>query len=214
MMFMHRRSLLTVALLLLCTGLSSSITRAPQQQDRVVDKLSFRREPVKIKQIKTKHRKAQIGETFAEDDQWLEGFTVTVDNNSGKTITSLRVDLTFLRPPNHEAAREPAFSHSLRFNPDPFFPEYGLRDKSKSMKPGESIDLSLPGEEYQQIKVFLRELKYPQSIERIELTVVTVGFEDGTIWHAGTIFYRDPDEPGKFIKERPRAEREIALLIF
>lgn len=172
-----------------------------REQERAVDKATLPREPVRITGLKNKKKKFKFREKFQDDDEWVSGFTVTILNNSKKNITYLNVNLTFTRPENDETSAEPPLTYDLRFNPDPFFPEYALRDKSKVIKPGETFELVLPDEDYGHLKRILKEVKYPAGAKKIELMIRRVGFEDGTVWSGGSVFHPDPNKPGKFIRE-------------
>jgi len=189
-----------VAIILL-TVLLPAGSLAIQDQDRIINYQSFSNEPVEITAVKAKKGVVKMGEKFADDNDWWKNFTVTVHNNSGKTITSLSIDVTFVRPQSHATSQEPPFFHTLHFGPSPFFPEYALRDRGKVVKPDGIIDLVLLDENYEHIERFLRELKYPASIKKVELLIHTVGFEDGTAWSGGTWFYRDPNKPDELIPE-------------
>lgn len=185
----------------LCAGVASPAAANPVQwQERSVEKSAYPREPVKISRVRNKKKGFKLGEKFQEDDNWLDGLTVTIQNTSGKNINSLSVDLVFLRPPDHETADDPPLGYPLRFNPSPFHSEYALRDRSRVVKPGESIDLVLRDDEYEGIKRFLKELNYP-GVHRVEVLIHTVGFDDGTAWSAGTNFQRDPEKPDKLVPD-------------
>jgi hypothetical protein len=148
-----------------------------------------------------KKKKFKPLQKFEDDDDWLKGFTVTIVNNSGKNINHLHVTLTFFRPGDYETDAKPGFLYDLRFNPSPDDPEYELRNKSIVIKPGEEFDLVLHDEDYGHIRRMLKELKFPDTIKRIDLMLHTVGFEDGSMWSVGSTFHPDPNNPGKFIRK-------------
>ena len=206
-----RRSLIFVIIVVSITvsgvGLDMLTVTANKQEDRIVKKDTLPKEPVKIVELKNKKKKFKFDEEFNDEGNWLDGFTIKVLNNSGKTITYLNISLTFTRPENHKTSNEPPLLYELRFNPDPFFPEYALRDKSKVIKPGETFELVLPDEEYEHIRRFLKELGYPDNVKKVELMIRRVGFEDGTVWSGGSIFHPDPNKPGKFIREKSSLSR-------
>src|ERR1043165_9836811 len=53
-----------------------------QQLERIVVRKPWRVEPVKVVAVKTKHKESiEIDKAFGDDDDWLDGFTVTVVNN-------------------------------------------------------------------------------------------------------------------------------------
>ncbi|HEY0100294.1 MAG TPA: hypothetical protein VGB76_15195 [Pyrinomonadaceae bacterium] len=64
--------------------------------------------------------------------------------------------------------------------------------------PGETVDMVL--KDYEGIRDFLNNTHYPASINRLEISVGDVVFDDGTKWSGGGIFRRDPDKPGGWIR--------------
>ena len=184
---------------------SSNANSANQEQDRVVDKMTLPGEPVMIVAMKNKKKRdIKFKGKFADDDDWFSGFTISVQNISTKTINSMVIEAVFRRPDEPESSKPSplTYYHQFHFGPDPFFPEYTLRDKTKIIKPGETVDLNLSDSDYEDIKKALKEIKYPMGVERVELMIHTVGFEDGTIWSGGSWFYRDPDDLNKIIREK------------
>jgi hypothetical protein len=200
-----------VATLLAGAGLSLPCAGfAGQEPDRVVDQFTAPGEPVAIVGLKTKKKgEVKFRKRFAEDDDWIGGLTIVVKNNSGKTVSALAIDATYRRPEEQESSR-PApdtLAYTYHYGPNPFFPEYALRDKTRVIRPGETAELNIPDENYQAIKDSLRQLRYPASVKRVELMIHTVGFEDGTIWSGGSWFYRDPDNPARIIRGEPEQGR-------
>ncbi|HKG12143.1 MAG TPA: hypothetical protein VKB12_02350 [Pyrinomonadaceae bacterium] len=195
----------------LAVGLSiapSSAKKSGQQEERKVEKDASKNEPIEIVGLKNKKGKFKLSQKLTDDDDWLDGFAVTVVNRSSKTITSVVIDVIFPRPENHKTSNDPPYVYTLHFSANPFFPEYELRDKSKVIRPGETVDITVSDEDYRQNNVFLRQVEYPTRIKRIELVLKTVGYEDGTIWEGGTMFKRDPNNPNRIIEEEEKSGRE------
>lgn len=208
MSFRFLSSLLTLTLMtLFVAALSPAAKAQAQERNRIVERVKLPREPVKISVVKNKKNRLKPGEKFLDDDDWLDGFAVTVVNTSGKTITSLKIDLTFVRPRNHATSDDPPLGYPLQFNPSPFSSEHALRDRARVVRPGESIDLVLRDDEYSGIKRFLKQLNYPDGVHRVEVMIHTVGFEDGTAWGAGTTFHPDPAKPDKLVSEPEPLDR-------
>jgi hypothetical protein len=178
-----------------------------QEEDRLVKKGTFKLEPITIIGLRNKKGKIKLGEKLKRSDDWLDGFSVTIVNNTEKVINSISIELFF---PRLEAVGKdgpaPLF-FPLDFNPSPFLPEYALRDKSRVVVPGESFELVMRDDEYEYLKQFLRELNYSPSVKEVELLIRSVGFEDGTAWSGGTFFYRDPRKPDRLIREGRKISR-------
>lgn len=205
---MHNRIklVLIVSLLLTCTiglretykanaqrGPLASIVSQGQQQDRMVVRKPWPVEPVRVVAVKTKKKEdIEIARAFAEDDDWLDGFTVTVANNYDKTVTALTIEMVFRREPGDT---RPPFAYPLHFGPSPIGPEYIYRDPKKVIEVGKTADLRLSPEKYISLKRYLEKTGYPNSIKRVELVIRAVGFEDGSMLDAGTFYLQDPANP-------------------
>lgn len=164
-----------------------------QQQDRLVVRKSWPVEPVRVVAVKTKNKgNIETGRAFDEDDDWLDGFTVTVANNYDKTVTAMTVEMIFRREPGDT---RPPFARALHFGPSPSSREYIYRDPNKVIKVGKTADLELSPQNYQSLKRSLEKNGYPTSIKRVELVITEVGFEDGSMLYSGTFYIQDPTNP-------------------
>src|SRR2546423_15144340 len=71
---------------------------AAQKEDRLLKKLSWKNEPVKVIGAKIKGREIKLGEQFTDDDDWLRGFKIKILNVSDKQITFVNLRLDFPIP--------------------------------------------------------------------------------------------------------------------
>jgi hypothetical protein len=182
------------------TGVEPVVSALPQRE-RTVDRKPWSVEPVKVVAAKNKKKeKIEIGKTFDDNDDWLDGFTVTVVNNYNKTVTAMVIEIVFRRDPGD--TRLP-LAWPLNFGPHPFGPEYPQRDPNKVIKVGETADLHLTAENYRYLKRLLQQTGFPVSIRRVELVITDVGFEDGSVLHSGTFFVQDPNNPNDPTKKIP-----------
>jgi hypothetical protein len=69
------------------------VSLSAQVQERMVDKSSWRNEPVKVVKLKTKVKVVKLGEKFPEGDDWLYGLAVRVQNVSDKPIARIEFEL-------------------------------------------------------------------------------------------------------------------------
>ncbi|MEO7971150.1 MAG: hypothetical protein ABI698_07620 [bacterium] len=181
-------------------------------QDRIIEKRSnsaFPNEPVEIIVVRTKKINRRFGEKFKDDDEWVQGLSVTVKNISSKNATYINVHVSFERPEESEAAAEPTLVHSLVFGTKS--PPTGK--PLQVLAPSTTIDISLPDHTYAALKGALKKVGYPASIEHVELYLTEVLFEDGTMWADGYLFRRDPANQDNWIpveKERdiPPGQRQ------
>src|ERR1700749_2209464 len=174
---------------------ASNAKRSSQQEERKVEKGAYKNEPIEIVGLKNKKGKFKLSQKINDDDEWLDGFAVTVVNRTPKTITSVVITVIFHRPGGDRTYNDLPFVYTLHFSANPFFPEYESRDKTKVIRPGESADIAVSDEDYRQNKEFLKQAGYPPDVKRVELIIDTVGYEDGTIWSGGSMFKRDPKDP-------------------
>ena len=188
------------------------VTSAAQQRDRVVLTRFWRLEPVKIVNVTTKNKaKVQLGKPFAEQDDWLDGLTLTATNNQDKTITALTVSLVFAEPDDPR----PPLTWELHFGPSPNSPEYLRRDPNKVIKAGETVELRLSREDYQSLKRRFEQAGYSSGIKRLEIEVIEVGFEDGSMVYDGRLYLQDPaypNDPTKKINNRYHGKPLIIVL--
>jgi hypothetical protein len=164
-----------------------------QQKDRTVARKPWPVEPVRVVAVKTKNKESvEIGRAFDEDDDWLDGFTVTVANNYDKSVTAMEIEMVFRREPGDP---RPPFAYSLHLGPSPDGPEYVHRDPKRIIKVGKTADLGLSPKNYASLKNYLAQTGYSNGIQRVELVIRAVGFEDGSMLHTGTFYLQDPDHP-------------------
>ena len=205
---MRNRKLLLISLTtLIGFFLSASVA---QSQPRVITKLSWRTEPVRIVKVKTKGRPIELEKSFDETDDWLKGLTVTTENASDKAIARIVLGLSFTRPAG-TSAETPTLSVSMVYGTDPAeaTPE-GLR----LIQPGENVEINLLESNLPGIARSLQAMGYPNTITRARLTVDFVTFSDGSMWAGdGVILYPDPKNPRRKINpktEVPKSSKNVS----
>src|ERR1041385_9038080 len=113
---------LALVVLRMATDVESSQAPTVPQRERTVVRKPWRVEPVKIIAVKNKKKaNIEIAKPFDDDDDWLDGFTVTVQNNSDQTVTAVTVDMIFRRDAGDV---RPPVAELLHFGPSPMRPEY------------------------------------------------------------------------------------------
>ncbi len=203
----HRKMALVFSLLLINASIFASTSHgwAGQAKEREIKKLNWPREPVKIGKLKSKGVAVIFGEKFRADDDWMKELTFSVKNASEKTITYLEIELNF--PRDKGAQAEPDAHDRIMYGQYPTLPgETAIpRPDQPPLRPGETVDVVL--RDYDGIRNFLNLTHYPISINRLEVGVGDVVFDDGTKWSGGGLFRRDLERPGGWvrIKELARA---------
>lgn len=190
-------SLLLLALLVAdykTTAQRQPDSSANQPQERViVMKLDFT-PPVRITTIKTKKGVIEPDKPYPDNDDWLKGLTVLLDNESGKNLTYIDVEVLFHRPDNQ--AYEPPGVWHLEYGEDPFRYTSGEAVPPVRVKPiehSDTFEIRLSDHDFDQLGVFLRDAKY-SVVRGVEVRVNVIGFSDGTAWN-GRMIRRDPSSP-------------------
>jgi hypothetical protein len=194
-----------------------SIKTAPQQStDRVVTKLSRKELPVKVKTLKTKKGVEELEKQFDGEDDWFNGLTIKVENISGKTITYLAGGFLFPRLAKDVQADSPPRYHRFMYGRYPQAPsDSALSSQLISIKPGETLDISILQSEYDSIRQQLNDLGYPVSIREISINIEEIYFDDGTAWIVGSWYRRESDNPSKYYrikKPQPNSRIRFELL--
>jgi hypothetical protein len=91
----NKRELASLFPTLMCLIVILPSIAFAQGQDRLIDKMSWPKEPIKILKLRTKGKAIELGKKFAEEDDWLKGLTVTVENVSDKAIARIEINLAF-----------------------------------------------------------------------------------------------------------------------
>ena len=184
---------LALAGLYVATDPGASQTQTPSGRTRTVTKKPWRVEPVRIVAVKNKKKPSiDIGKPFDDDDDWLDGFTVTIKNNADQAVTAVSVDMIFRREPGDT---RPPVAAPLSFGPPPMLPAYLRRNPNKIIKVGETADLELNSHNCKMLTDLLLRRGYLNGGERIELVIREVGFEDGSVLNSGTLWVQDPNNP-------------------
>lgn len=162
-----------------------------QGQERIIDKLSWRTEPIKILKLKTKGKIIELRKKFSEEDDWLKGLTFTVENISNKAIARIELDLAFPRP---EGSSEEIGTYvvPMNYGLDPSDPAF---TEEKLVLPGDSVEVKLLEVNLPFIKTDLENLSYPKRITHAQIRVDSVTFVDGTQWAGDVMLYPDPNNP-------------------
>ena len=151
--------------------------------------------PTKIKAVKAKGKEVKTGQKFLAGDDWFEGLTASIVNDTGKAVLSIQIDVWFVRP--EDQARVPPYVYQLAYGADPFWfkPSEQYRTNKPPIPPGGAVDIALSPEDYKHIQSTLEELAYPAGQKKIEMRIGTIGFTDGTVWDDGRYLRRDPTAP-------------------
>lgn len=175
---------------------------AGQDKERIIIVKDDFNPPAKIKAVKAKGKMIKAGRKFLAGDDWFEGLTVSIVNDTGKAILSVQIDVWLVRPEGQKDA--PPYVYDLNYGADPFWfkPWEEYRTNKPPVPPGSALDMVLSAEEYEHIRSGLEELAYPPGHQAIEIRIGNIGFTDGTVWNGGLYWRRDPTAPDGWRKNR------------
>jgi hypothetical protein len=111
---MKRNGIVSLILKLAGMLIFLQVMTVAQEADRLIDKTSWRNEPIEVLGLKTRNRPIELGKKFAEDDDWLLGLTITVQNVSDKAIARIDIRLDFPRP-GAAPPQKPRFTWPILF---------------------------------------------------------------------------------------------------
>ena len=174
-----------------------------QQQERLIDKESWRNEPIKILKLKTRDKTIELGKKFEEDDDWLYGLTVTVQNDSGKAIARIDIELIFPRRGGSSTPETAYYAAHLIYGKDPA--DVSPQEVLKLVLPGEKVDVKLLEVNVPSIMKDLEKLRYEQPVKLARIMLRAVTFVDGSMWAGdGELLYPDPDNPRRKLNPKLR----------
>lgn len=193
---------LVCAVLLFLTFCFFASTRpsSSQNADKLIKKEEFDKPPVKIALVKSKIGELATDKKISAGDDWLKGLTIRVRNDSDKPVNCVVMDIQFRRP--EDQSGELDLLDRIQYGRDPFGPSgQEFLPEGELIFPKQTRDIPLTDEDYDAFRKMLDDLKYPAAIKEVILRVRRVCFSDGTAWDSGNIFRRDPNNPGKWIRD-------------
>jgi hypothetical protein len=171
---------------------------AQQSQERVIKRMPIEQnEPIEITDIKVNGQSVSFDKKFAADDEWLKSLVISIKNKSDKLILFASIRLQF---PRLAGSRERVSIYQMETG-NAALPMRlpTLVERLVGIRPNETAELKFSPQEFAQLRDFLSMTQYPFSIEKVDLTIARVIFEDDTMWYAGSIARRHPKEPRTWI---------------
>ena len=171
---------------------SEASSQADLRERIVDDKYSYRDCPIKLISLETGKRKVVLGKPFSDDDDWMKGLKFLIKNASGKLVTHVGIHMVIERPADRADQAPAGWDLWYGESPFSFKPDEPIAPPLlRLIQPGETETVALSDSDYDAMKAFLKDLKFPASIEKIHVSVYTIGFTHGTAW-GGQLYRRDP----------------------
>lgn len=178
-----------------------------QELERVIDKVSWRSEPIKIVKLKSKGKAIELGKKFSAENDWLNGLTATVRNASDKAIARIDIQLSFPRPGGGTSPETATYMAHMIYGLEPA--DLSGDQVPKLVLPGEDVEVKLLDVNVPLIKTDLDKLGYEKEIKHAQIMVKSVTFVDGSEWAGDEMLYPNPNNPKQ--KINPRFPLEIQV---
>jgi hypothetical protein len=176
-----------------------------QKEERLIDKESWPFEPIKIVRLKNnKYTRIELGKSLEQEDDWLTGLTVTVQNASNKAIARMVLELGFPRAEG-PSSDQPTYVVDMIYGRDP---ADSTTEVLELVQPNERAEIRLPEANLPLMKADLKTLGYTGHILRARIKIGSVTFVDGSMWSAGELFYPDPQNPKRKLNPRVPLNRQ------
>lgn len=186
---------------LIGSGLNNSVAGVQAQDGQKTVKLARTIKPqLKFTEVKVGEQERTPGEDFNAAPDWVKNLSFKLESISDKPIVYLKVNINF--PETRATGNLLSYAISFGTPPD---------SKSKTgvpllLKPGETLEVALDREK-EKIYKFVNERQPVESIQKVELEIGYIIFEDQTAWSAGTFLRQDPNHPNRYnpiSSEQPR----------
>lgn len=158
-------------------------------------------QPISITEVKVKGINITPNSKFLSEEDWLDGLTIRIKNESNKTILFASVDLHFQRP---AGSRGLMAVNTISFGNGALLLRTPTLEQTAKLMPDETATMSITGEELSAIKQLLEQNGYPADIETIKLKIGRVIFDDDSMWYSGTYLSRDPKNSRTWIRGSAR----------
>ena len=176
-------------------GLSviNSAQNVQAQSEKKNIKLAYSSKPqLKVKEVKVGQKERKFAESFDAEPDWLKNLSFKLENISGKPIVFLQVNVNF---PETRLTGD-LMSYSISFGQRP---KSKLKQRNKPMllMPDETLEVSLDKEK-DRIYKFINERQPIESIQKVELEISFIVFEDETAWSVGSFMRQDLNNPDRY----------------
>src|SRR2546429_913835 len=170
---------------------------AQDAKERVIRRLPIdQNEPIAITDIKVNGKSVSLDKKFNADDEWLRGLAVSIENKSEKRILLASIQLQFHHPPG---SKDPMSVDDI------FYGNWALQTRPPTSEeqlvgiaPSETVEIRLSSQQYVDLRNFLTGTGFAQSIERVDMRIDRVIFEDDAMLSGGSYLRRAQNDPGSW----------------
>jgi len=172
------------------------VRAAPQGQRKVVEEAFTVNPQIRVTKLKIANTPRNFKEEFDETDDWPRRLSLEIENISAKPIVYLQINLNF--PETRLSGN--LMSYPIRYGVRPGYTDPSSNQPLRLM-PGDKLEISV-NDHYEKLERFLRTRHTMNQINKAQLEVGFIIFDDGTAW-AGDFLRPDPTKPGSYVPFSP-----------
>lgn len=150
---------------------------------------------VRFSKIKSGEIERRLKEEFEESDDWPKRLSFEIQSVAAKPIVYIELNLNF--PETRTTGNLMSFPIRLGVRRDLNFPR---DNETLRLMPDEKVSISV-ARQYDQLAEFVERRTPMSTINKIQVEVGFIIFEDGTAW-AGEFLRPDPSKPGRYVPAR------------
>jgi hypothetical protein len=189
-----RKMVARVVMLVLFCIIVSLLAYAQDKKSRVVNEQHVEG-PVEIVGLSVQGQTTSFLKEITAGKDWLKSLTLNIKNNYNKSIVYMEVGL--------EIPKTGKMDYPLRlpitFGQKPLTAEENQPHKiRKKMAPDSIKKLSLSESMYNLLMTYMKENQV-EDIDKVEVTIEFVLFDDDTAWSKGHMMRRDPKNPNNWV---------------
>jgi hypothetical protein len=186
----------TVHALVLVVQAQNNSLNLVEQRARVLNKKFIPKEPVEIVEVKSKGSKIKFGAAFITGEDWVKGLTLKVKNRSEKSIVYLSIDLRVDGTTVPRRRSAVTLSYGSRPTGQNVLEPSSLRP----IAPGENVEITLTDALYDDLRSLVQQdgSDLSRALDRAELKIDFIIFDDNSAWGNGRTLRRDPTNPDKW----------------
>lgn len=163
------------------------------QNDNKIVQLAYSNKPqLKITEVKLGRQSVELGELFKAETYWIENLSFKLENISKKPIVFLQVNVNF----SETGLTGNLMSYGIYFGQRPDS-KFKSNRESFLLKPDENLEIFL-NKEITKIYKFITQRQPIETINKIELEIGFIIFEDKTAWTAGSFLRQDSANPDRY----------------
>jgi hypothetical protein len=152
--------------------------------------------PFKIRKVLIGGRQATSDSTLLTTSDWLKQLSIEGMSDTGQTVTYVgyAVDFTL------KDRNAPLLRYQFGLGKGLMSTMPNSNEKSLALRTGEAVTISAESSWQSMAAIVEMINKQQNEIDKVELFVETVCFDDGTFWWFGTMMRRSPESPDVFVR--------------